>query len=405
MDVPTEVLTLTIGHLHSDKDDLKAVRLVCKTFERAATPILFDHITLVPRISVLDTANLVASRFGHQVKTLTLCCLTYPEYSKDEFIRQTEYDHRCLNFESDGIHLDHAFEIYDKARLEQEEVTSSGEYVTRFCDIMSRLPNARKLILNDWGAKNGKDDEKPLPHNLEKVGDLCPFAGCRLSTRTHLRFHVRPESEFSHEVPSPFHLALMALSVTNSPITEIAAISMIGEGPLRASTFIMMPRQTVHFNACFRVLTKLRFSFYMNPKDGVESIAFYDGAIHKALAVAVHLQSLFIEGPHTLYPPGPDNSSKPTWFSACLEGCRFPKLKSLTLMYIDANQHELLDFLEISNRVKHLKLCKFLLSVGLWEELAGKIRNMLQFKSIMLQDFDGWFSNFDIGNDGEKAYA
>ena len=54
------------------KRELKTLRRVCKSFDAAAVPLLFDRIFLIARYAELEVASLVAARFGPFIKTLML---------------------------------------------------------------------------------------------------------------------------------------------------------------------------------------------------------------------------------------------------------------------------------------------------------------------------------------------
>jgi len=67
-----------------------------------------------------------------------------------------------------------------------------------------------------------------------------------------------------------------------------------------------------------------------------------------------------------------------------LKDCRFPKLRSLALMYLDAKENELLEFRKACPRLENLFLYCFAHNTGLWETAAASMRAILQMGSVKL---------------------
>lgn len=67
---PLEILSSIL--CHQPKTELKNARLVCKTFDRVATPLLSEDIFVFPTYADIEKSTLLASRYGSYVKTLTL---------------------------------------------------------------------------------------------------------------------------------------------------------------------------------------------------------------------------------------------------------------------------------------------------------------------------------------------
>lgn len=68
MTLPPEIL----GHFfrHLEKPTLFNVRLVCKSFEETASPLLFDQVYISSFRTDLEVANLTVLRFDRYVRTL-----------------------------------------------------------------------------------------------------------------------------------------------------------------------------------------------------------------------------------------------------------------------------------------------------------------------------------------------
>ena len=67
------------------KPDLRSVRLVCRSFERAGVPRLFDQIHLSFDPLGLDVAESVINTFGRYVTTIKVTVLYYGDLSLDDF--------------------------------------------------------------------------------------------------------------------------------------------------------------------------------------------------------------------------------------------------------------------------------------------------------------------------------
>ena len=61
LEFPSEILGLTFCHVA--KEDLKSIRLVCKAFEQAALPFLFDEVYLSTNLTDLEVAHLTVTHF------------------------------------------------------------------------------------------------------------------------------------------------------------------------------------------------------------------------------------------------------------------------------------------------------------------------------------------------------
>ena len=387
MYLPLELQILVCRHL--TKAELKAARLVCKSLEKAATPFLFDEVFLTARYSHLEVADLVASRFGTYLKTITLSFVEYRPLSMEGF-RERTFGPRT-NERING-HLEHGFKVYRTARKENLMINQNGELMASLCLILTKAPNCRKMILTDYGNEDMFFNVPPPafhPHDPLQEGDLCPFKECSLSVSDHLDFHVPPGSPY-RMTPNPFHLAILAISKTKSTITELAMIHhgdelVYKESFLGIDSFDMTPRLSDSSTILLQQLTRLRIRLYDGRWeydrrwDPQTQQSYMGRPIAKALSSAVSLESLFIEAGGD-FPP----EHGMTRMSAFLEGCRFPKLRSLVLMNMISKEDELLAFLKNSPCLKHLTIELFVLIVGSWEVVAQKIRSALRLRSVMV---------------------
>ena len=384
MHLPLELGTLVCRHLA--KAELKVARLICKSFDQAATPFLFDEVLIAATNSDLQIAELVASRFGAYVKTVTLSCLEYKNLSMEDFRRKVEPWTKKKTLERVNAHLEHAFEVYCRAQTENVEINQSGELIARLTLILSKSPNSRRMILTNHGIEGPFWDRLLHPNDPWKEDDLCPFKVCKLSVSDHLRFHVRPTSRYQ----MTFHLASIAISAAKSTITEIGMLNYCRnpsgeEGFLAKDAFEMTPRLSHCVTLLLQQLTKLRLRLSHERRFSRIELRDARRPIAKALSVAVNLESLFIEGRQF----GHACDSNPTTMSNFLGGCHFPKLRSLILSAMNSNEDELLGFLKGSPCLKHLTINHFTLEVGSWEAVARRIRSAFLLESVMFNRLIG----------------
>ena len=375
MQLPPELQSLICQDL--TEAELKSTRFICKSFDQAAVPFLFEGIFVAARYSDLDNADLIVSRFGSYVRILTLSFVEYEPLSLEDYRRKVEQHIR--NVERFNGHLEHAFELYCKAQTESLEIYRSGEFMARLCLILSKSPNIRKMILTDCGNDDSYHVSQLHPHDPWKQDDLCPFKVCTLSVADHIDFHVRPGPPYQM-TPNPFHQAMLAISAAKSNITELAMIhdgveddSYPREAYISEESFVMTARQSCCLTLQLQNLTKLRMR--------VSSDNRRDRIIAKALSVAVNLESLFFAS--NVDDSGPDYL---TTMSRFFHGCKFPKLKSLIMKCMGSTEDELVDFMKGSPSLKHLALQRFNLKPGSWESVARIIRPALRLKSVMLHE-------------------
>ena len=381
MHLPLELQSLICRGLN--KFELKVARLVCKSLDQAAVPFLFNEVFVAATYSDLDIADLVASRFGSYIRTVTLSFVEYDVLSIEEFRSRTEQ--RTRNLERMNDHLEHAFEVYHRLQTENLEINESGEFLAKTCLVLSKSPNARKMVLADYGHDELFPKDSLRLHDPWKEDDLCPFKACKLDVSHHLSFHIRPRSPYQ-TTSKAFHQAMLAISAAKSTITELAMIRDSGKDSININfvltqdAFTMTARQSRYLTIQLQHLIKLRMRLY--DAWGQKT----DRVIAKALSLAVNLESLFLESYTQFYDLRYDESTGIFMF---LSGCRFPKLRSLILDPMNSTEDELLDFLKTSPCLKHLTLENFDLKIGSWEVVVERIRSVLRLKSVMIHHFAG----------------
>lgn len=227
----------------------------------------------------------------------------------------------------------------------------SGEFLAQLCQILSKLPYARKLALERKGYGDRKPYKKPYTYYLPWVeGEFCPYDRCNLSFDDHLRYQTFPRLGYRDQNPNPWHLIMLALFVTDSPITEIVLFRprncrLSNGGMIGMGTFATTPRLGLFTTKRFSFLTKLRLTLTAEdrPQERVHHSYFTERSVAQSLSAAVNLQTLSIEcDGYSL--TDSDGFSMGTYFSAILTGCRFPKLRTLVLSNMKGTDCELVDF-------------------------------------------------------------
>ena len=381
--VPPELEILICQNL--TKAELKSARLVCKSFDRAAVPFLFDEVFVAASYSDLEIADLTTSRFGLYIKTITLSIVDYRLLSKEEFITYAERRSGRI-FERLDAHIEHAFDLYNKARTEDLEIKDSGELLAKLCLTLSRSPNTRKLLMTDYGNSHLCGRRHPMqPHNPWKKDVWCPFKDCKYSESDHIHFLHYPGPPCSTR-PEPLQLAMLATSMAKSTITELAIYYR--RRALNENSFVMTARESACLKSQFQSLKKLQLRFGMFPGEG----PYRGSAVAKALSVAVNLESLHIVGDSPITSSVPN---APTMMSTLLRGCHFPKLESLVLRSVNSRAKELLGFLKKSPSLIRLTLDNFYLESGLWERVIDEICSAFHLRSVMLHELQGRFVERD----------
>ena len=389
MYVPPELQTLICQNM--TKTELKCARLVCKSFDRAAVPFLFDEVFVAADYSILDTADLVASRFGSYITTINLSIIDYNVFSKQTFV--TNVERRMartlerLTFENFDAHVEHAFELYNKARTEDLEITNSGELLAKMCLTLSKLPNIRKLIATNYESGLLCVGDLLHPSFPRKRDILCPFKDCKLSLSDHIGFLHHSDPPYSTR-REPLHLAMLAISVAKPTITELAILYHRENAIKYEDSCFLTARQSARLESQFQSLKTLRLGLGKSPGENS-----YDGStIAKALSVAVNLESLSIDGDFPFSTTSREFRAS-TMMSSLLGDCQFAKLKSLNLRFVNSRDDEFFAFLENSPDLIHLRLDNFYLESGLWERVLEETCSTFPLESVRLHKVRAWISD------------
>ena len=374
MRLPPELHTLICQNM--TKAELKVTRLICKSFDQAAVPFLFNEVFITASYSDLEIAGLVASRFGSYVKTVTHSFVHYPDHSKERFIEHTGYYGAYESTRSDldrlDGHLEHAFKMYCKAREDYHQIIESGEFLAQLCHVLCKSTGLRKIVLTGRGNCHLDQYLALHRHDPWKKEDLCPYPTCPLSESDHMSFFLRPEPPFSKGVAREWHLTFLSLSVTKPRITKLEVEGEDHDGFLPISAFTMAPRQSSYVATCFKTLTELKLSLRHDCDTR--------GVVAGALSAAINLETLFIEGNYGVW------KLVPISMSMILQGCLFTKLRSLSLLKMSSEENDLPELLRNSPLLDHLTICSFVLTKGTWKRLAASIRPILRLNSVSFDD-------------------
>ena len=390
MRLPPELQTLICQNM--TKAELKCARLVCKSFDRASIPFLFDEVFFAANYSILDTADLIASRFGLYIRTINLSIIDYNVFSRKAFV--TNIERRMgrtlerLTLEQFNAHVEHAFDLYNKARIEDLEITDSGELLAKLCLTLTKSPKLRKFIATNYdsGLLCGLGDLLH-PNFPWKRDILCPLKDCKLSVSDHIGFLHHSDPLYSTR-REPLHLAMLAISVAKPTIAELAILYHRENAIKYENSLFLTARQSARLTSQFQSLKSLRLGLGKSPGENR-----CDGStIAKALSAAVNLESLSIDGDFPFSTTRREFPA-PTMMSSLLGSCQSPKLKSLKLRFVNSGDDEFLYFLENSPGLTHLKLDNFYLESGLWERLLEETCSTFPLESIRLHNVRAWISD------------
>ena len=210
IEVPPEVLERVLTHL--EKEDLKAVRLVCKTLERSAVSLLFDEIYLSTNPAELEIAQKTARNFAASIKTVYFSAVKYLEPTWSEF-KYARGNFRAPEF----ARLAHT--NYGKLRQEQQDMLRAGTYFGHLCFILCKIPVLESFILTDFESCSYPREWERRRSRLWRLGDCpaqCSIQGCTYGNLKHLSHMVGPRSLLVPQSIESWSLVMMALAASGS---------------------------------------------------------------------------------------------------------------------------------------------------------------------------------------------
>lgn len=142
---PTEILSAIL--CYQPKIDLKKARLLCKAFDAASIPFLFDEIFVTARSVDTEKAALLASRFGPFIKTLIFCSEEFEQGS----VSWETFSHGRENKDLATTY----YITYCNRIEEQEDLLKEGELFGHLSSSLIVLTNLQKVILTNVCREQG----------------------------------------------------------------------------------------------------------------------------------------------------------------------------------------------------------------------------------------------------------
>jgi len=180
---------------HFAKDELKVLRLVCKSFERAVSQLLFDHVVISNNFACLKTAKGIIGSFNSIIKTIVFCPVFYQDLTQEQYYQKKSkgVKKKIRNRVATRRHLEKAYATYCRLASEQREIFGNGECLAVLSVALRACTNARTLV---FGAPS--ENENMWEWGMMRYGvnmdNLCPSSGSTIETRDHLDFYITPES-------------------------------------------------------------------------------------------------------------------------------------------------------------------------------------------------------------------
>ena len=424
--LPPEILDLVLQQL--SKYDLKQLRLVCKACNERILHLLFDEVFITARYSDLEVARLLVDRYGPLVKTLKLSSehfrLSSPqiyELWKDNWrmakvhgidcngaailsdwqidvskhrwqtdpkppLWETEQrlQQRKTGWACYEDHVQRHCRTYNRLQSEQEGIGRSGRVLELIHYVLFYAPNISKVLLkHTWRIRNlcwcMQAEVDAQMRSIEpwartdgntqdsmKDGDLNPHP-------KHIC--VQSKSCFSEASEGVFTQLMMALKMIRRPnICEIIMDVPDKKDGLSIDLFEPMCGLTEPMMTTFSFLKRLELVLDVHPTMCDRNMR--QDMITKVLAAATNVEILSLKA-HDIDPRDPI-------INAPINGCNFPKLRSLALSGFGGNASEIIGFLRSSGQRPSLRLDRFTLREGSWSPLIKTLRDTELVRSIEL---------------------
>lgn len=190
MEVPSEILDLICEQLRTT--DLKSLRLTCKAFDQATTPLIFDQVILSPSFYVLDIAKLVVARFGSLLRTMIIYPLIYRNLTSTDFESDVSNMMRRIDSRYGGLgnhayrdafwsHTELWYHSYETRRREQQSLFETGDFDVHLRSALSNGLNLKRVVLSQppmTGMGLAAEASRVLGirrHNLCEKTEHCPL--------------------------------------------------------------------------------------------------------------------------------------------------------------------------------------------------------------------------------------
>lgn len=393
--LPLELLSLVCGYL--PKPNLKQVRQVSKIWERAAVPWLFDEIFISQNMADLRIAKLVIFHFKQYIRTLVFSSVyytkTYRENFDEGFHQEIDWElvgKSDIDSDSNNSHSDHAFAIYCVARKNQQANLIDGSASAYLSFALTSSANIRKIVLTDTSSSRVMSRQS-LQVYEPRSSKACPIKQCDLNDTDHIPHAVRQFGFSQKGFTNPWRLVLLALSATSANVKELTMEPRDMELSTNTAAFSMSPEKLSQAQLCFNTLTKIHFSLNVDTErfsTKVETRHVHRN-VAKLLRSAINLENLSLN----LTNEPEVGMSEYSTLQSILGRCRFPKLRSLTLVLLASSEAELLRLLKHSRNLEQLTIGGHDLTEGLWLRVAAWIRASLPL--LNYAEFTSLFGGFE----------
>lgn len=129
MQLSPEILGFVVESF--DKWDCMECRLVCKSFDQAVVPHLFDRLYPSDKRAHLKIAELVVQRFGRHIRTLKFSSTHYEDPNSESFQdsmrKRNEDQSKYRSIDCFTQHEEYAWKRYIERRAERQDLNESGE--------------------------------------------------------------------------------------------------------------------------------------------------------------------------------------------------------------------------------------------------------------------------------------
>lgn len=383
-DFPPAILSAILSY--QPKIELKKARLVCKTFDAAAVPFLFDEIFIMARYADMEKATLLASHFRPFVKTLTFCSEWFePGVGLDVFERTI----------GDGRLAACHYVSYGILSEEQEEIMNEGEFHGHLSTILTVLSNLQKIIITNVCRTQGlcwcHQAYVDVYSRTYNAGSDRRFPGLNSVSLAPEHICVRSTNGLEHKWWNAWYVILRALFTSGN--TKVKAI-VTEEGDkysgVVVSAFCMTPRERFCAGKALQNLTSLYLRLDAAFFDDVSVIPenfneikvyiYEQRGIAQMLSAAINLESLVIDMVKNNIQR--ETEGEEITFAMVLGGCEMPKLVNFELSGLSITEAGMTGFLQISKGIHRIRLSNLRMVEGSWASMHRFINNHLGLRTI-----------------------
>ena len=397
MNLPPELLATICSFL--PKPDLKASRLVCRLFDQAAIPFLFNIVFIAANDADLEVSRLISERFGPYVKELIYDTRLFADLDQSEHESEVLRGVNGKVSYKDGALAPSAQELltsYTEYRTqfeEQEVLIESGDILAYLCCAIMSMPRLGSISITDeWvrassAASSRGWQIRVIDHRMLQD-----------QRQENILLHPASPYDVGHgdldetkkRAFSSIRMVIRSLSIINHRIDRLVINGSDIDRFIPIDVFRMVPRDMQQLTSVLQHLESL--SLELCTYEGLADMDDYykQGKVANALATAKNLRQLniFLDEGH-----GARGVENPvSRLQAILGGCDYPKLVSLRLNCFDYTESELTSFLcRHSQTLRHLDLEDNAMLSGYWEDVLDHARQLLHLTTVTIDTLEGGF--------------